>query len=127
MAMSALEWVAEERIARAAAAGELSGLPGEGRPLELDDDRLVPAEWRAALRVLKNSGHVPDELRLLKQWREAERAWADAEGEARLAIERRLLALRVRLEAVGLGATGGGAWREYEGRLRSRLLRSQGG
>ena len=61
MAMSALEWVAEERIARAVAAGELSGLPGEGRPLELDDDRLVPAEQRAAMRVLKNSGYVPDE------------------------------------------------------------------
>lgn len=122
--MSALEWVAEERIARAVAAGELSGLPGEGRPLELDDDRLVPAEQRAAMRVLKNSGYVPDEVRLLNEFREAEREWADAEGEARAAVERRLLALRVRLEASGFD--GGAAWRQYEPKIRARWQRGPG-
>ncbi|PPE70766.1 DUF1992 domain-containing protein [Caldimonas thermodepolymerans] len=126
MVMSALEWVAEERIARAVAAGELSGLPGEGRPLELDDDRLVPVEQRAALRVLKNSGHVPEEVRLLKALREAEREAADAEGEARLAAQRRLLSLRVRLEAAGVPCGSGTAWAEYEPRIRARLGRQSG-
>jgi hypothetical protein len=125
MAMSALEWVAEERIARAVAAGELSGLPGEGHPLTLDDDRLVPAEQRAAMRVLKNSGYVPDEIGLLKALRDAEREWAACDGEQRVAVERRLLALRVRLEAAGLGTTGGSpTWRQYEPRLRAHLQRS---
>ncbi|MCM5680400.1 DUF1992 domain-containing protein [Schlegelella sp. S2-27] len=126
MAMSALEWVAEERIARAVAAGELSGLPGEGRPLELDDDRLVPAEQRAAMRVLKNSGHVPEEVRLLNELREAEGKLADAEGEERLDAERRLLALRVRLDAAGLAHGVGAAWRQYEPKIRARLQRHHG-
>ena len=41
--------------------------------------------------------------------------------------ERRLLALRVRLEAAGLAGSGQGAWREYETRIRARLLRGPGG
>lgn len=122
MTMSAMDWVAEERIARAVAAGELSGLPGEGRPLQLDDDRLVPLEQRAAMRVLKNSGHVPDEIRLLKELRDAQCEWAQSEGERREAVERRLLALRVRLEAAGLRtAARNPAWRQYEPKIRSRL------
>src|ERR1051325_8469981 len=36
--------IAERKIAEALARGELDNLPGEGRPLELDDDALIPEE-----------------------------------------------------------------------------------
>jgi hypothetical protein len=57
-----LEFIAEQRIAEAIAKGELENLPGTGRPLELDDDRLVPEELRVAYRILKNAGCLPPEL-----------------------------------------------------------------
>ena len=54
--------IAERKIAEAIARGELDELPGAGRPLDLDDDRLVPEDLRMAYRVLKNAGFVPQEI-----------------------------------------------------------------
>jgi hypothetical protein len=56
----ALEILAEKKIAEAAERGELDGLPGAGRPLDLEDDALVPEEMRMARRILKNSGFDSD-------------------------------------------------------------------
>lgn len=54
--MHALEIIAERRIEDAVARGELQGLPGEGLPLDLDDeDPLLPYELRLAKRILKNA------------------------------------------------------------------------
>jgi DnaJ-like protein len=60
--MLALELLAEQKIAEAIERGELDALPGAGRPLELDDDALVPEELRMAHRILKNAGYLPPEL-----------------------------------------------------------------
>ena len=53
--MLALEWIAERRIAEAVSQGELDNLPGAGRPLDLEEDALVPEELRMAHRILKNA------------------------------------------------------------------------
>ena len=53
--MLALEWIAERRIAEAVSQGEFDNLPGAGRPLDLDEDALVPEELRMARRILKNA------------------------------------------------------------------------
>jgi hypothetical protein len=60
--MLALELIAEARIAEAARAGAFDNLPGAGRPLALEDDRLIPEESRTAYRILRNAGFVPAEL-----------------------------------------------------------------
>ena len=60
-----LDFLAEQRIAEAIAKGELDELPGEGRPLDLDDDALVPEELRLAYRILKNAGIAPPEVKKL--------------------------------------------------------------
>jgi DnaJ-like protein len=60
--MLALEWIAERRIAEAVSQGELENLPGAGRPLELEDDALVPEDLRMAHRILRNAGLVPREV-----------------------------------------------------------------
>src|SRR5262245_59311162 len=52
----------EQRIREAQEKGEFDDLPGAGRPLELDDDALVPEDLRAAYRLLRNAGFVPPEL-----------------------------------------------------------------
>lgn len=58
--------IAERRAAEAAARGDLSNLQGEGKPLDLTEDLLVPAEVRMLMRVLKNTGYAPPEIALLK-------------------------------------------------------------
>jgi hypothetical protein len=61
-----LDFVAEQKIAEAVSKGELDNLPGAGRPLNLDDDALVPEELRLAYRILKNAGFAPAEVHALK-------------------------------------------------------------
>jgi hypothetical protein len=89
-----LEFLAERRIAEAVANGELDGLPGAGRPLELDDDALIPEELRLAYRILKNAGYVPEEVRALNEIAELERiALGDATAMKKLSL------LKARIEA----------------------------
>lgn len=67
--MLIFEILAEKKILEAASRGELDDLPGAGRPLDLDDDALVPEELRMASRILKNAGMdrapVTQRLRIL--------------------------------------------------------------
>ena len=58
-AFPGLAAMVERRLEEAAARGELSNLPGEGRPLDLDDDALVPPELRVAYRIVRNAGFLP--------------------------------------------------------------------
>ena len=84
-----LEFIAEQRIAEAVAKGELDGLPGEGRPLDLDDDAHVPQDLRLAWRILKNAGYLPPEVQTLNEIARLERiAVGDASAMHKLALLR---------------------------------------
>lgn len=61
----------EERILKAQKNGEMDNLPGQGKPLNLDD-MAIPEEFRMVHRVLKNSGFLPPEVELRKQIKELE-------------------------------------------------------
>ena len=61
-----LDLIAERKIAEAISRGELDNLPGAARPLELDDDTLVPEDQRVANRILKNAGIAPPEVKKLR-------------------------------------------------------------
>jgi hypothetical protein len=52
--MLLFELIAEQKIREAIERGELDHLPGQGRPLDLTDDRLVPEELRK-LQLLRAS------------------------------------------------------------------------
>lgn len=54
--------LAEQRIQEAQEEGVFDNLAGEGEPLDLEDDSMVPEELRTAYRMLKNSGHLPPEV-----------------------------------------------------------------
>jgi hypothetical protein len=123
----ALAALVERRLEQAAARGELSNLPGAGRPLELDDDPLVPVESRIANRVLKNAGLVPrDLLDLIELRRLIGSAGApDIEGGAgQRSASGRLRALLLQLEAAGRHATAARAWQDYEAAVAERLARA---
>jgi hypothetical protein len=96
-----LDFLVEQRLEEAVSRGELTNLPGEGRPLELDDDPLTPEEVRAAYRILKNAGFVPPEVETLNEISQLERLVSrgsdDAAAHAKAA--RKLALLRTRIEA----------------------------
>jgi hypothetical protein len=60
------ESLIDQIMNKAQADGLMDNLPGQGRPLELDDDALVPDEYRLGNRMLKSSGFAPP-------WIEAQR------------------------------------------------------
>jgi hypothetical protein len=98
--MLALELLAERKIEEAIERGEFDGLPGAGRPLELDDDPLVPEELRIAHRILKNAGYVPPEVQALNRIAELERylARGDLDADAVAKGVRKLALLKTRVE-----------------------------
>jgi hypothetical protein len=121
--MLALDLLAEKRIAEALSRGELDGLPGQGRPLALDDDPLVPEDLRVAYRILKNAGYVPPEVEDLRAIADLERLLdAIPEGEPRRSAVLKLDLLRSRLEQSRRGRSPDcAAQRQYRSRLLARL------
>jgi hypothetical protein len=89
----------DQRFQQAQDDGLFDNLPGAGKPLNLDDDALVPAEDRAGYRLLKANGFAPpwiearheiaEERANLETWLEqANRRWSrlDAAGRAALRV-----------------------------------------
>jgi hypothetical protein len=98
--MDIVDKLAEARIQEALERGQLSNLQGEGQPLKLDNDALIPEELRAGYRLLKNAGFLPPDLQLQREISEAEQLLAripDGAGRNRARI--RLDMLRLQLEA----------------------------
>ena len=96
--------LAEQAIREAMAEGAFDDLPGQGRPLELEEDCLVPEELRAGYRMLKNAGYLPPELSPSREIRELEDLLAVIEdpGERRRAQARlEVLVQRIRLDRSG--------------------------
>ena len=116
-----LDFLAEQKIAAAIEAGEFRDLPGQGKPLDLDDDALVPEDLRIAWRILKNAGFVPPELAERREAVElgALLATIDDEGERRRAAAR-LALLELRREAAGAASALPAA---YRGALFAKLAR----
>lgn len=116
--MLILDAIAEERIARAMEAGEFDGLPGAGKPLELDDDSLVPEELRAAYRILKNAGFVPPEVEAMKEAGDLEAMIRTlGEGDAR---SRACARLNLLLATLGHSRPG----QRVEAMYRDKLLKA---
>ena len=92
-----LDFLAEQKIAEAVSRGELDDLPGQGEPLNLDEDPLVPEDLRLAYRILKNAGFVPEEVRLVNKIGELERLVCADPADAKAA--RKLALLKTRIES----------------------------
>ena len=65
--MNLFAMLAEERIREAQDRGEFDNLPGQGRPLQLEDDSHVPEELRMAYKLLRNGGYLPPEIEERKE------------------------------------------------------------
>ena len=99
--MSTFDLLAERKIEEALARGDLDGLPGAGRPLDLEDDPLVPEDVRMAHRILRNAGFVPPEVEHLREIAALEDAvlrYGEADDAARARAVKRLALLKTRIE-----------------------------
>ena len=65
--MDFLYKIAEDRIRQAQEEGVFDNLPGKGKPLQLEDDSLVPEDLRLSYKILKNSNCLPIEMELRKE------------------------------------------------------------
>jgi hypothetical protein len=61
------EKIVEERILTAQKRGEFENLPGAGKPLPVEDNRLISEELRLAYKILKNADCLPVEIELKKE------------------------------------------------------------
>ena len=116
-----LDSLVEARIERAIERGELTGLPGQGRPLVLDDDSCVAPELRLAHRVLKNAGFVPEEIELRREITSLAVLIDATEGAERARAIARRDWLRARLAVHGGAGTSLLEHREYAERVARRL------
>ena len=122
--MLLLDVIAENRIQEAIDAGAFDNLPGAGRPLDLTEDPLVPAELRAAYRMLRNAGCVPPEVEQLRELRQLQRSAAeapDADSRRRALAKLNLLSARL-AESRGLKG-----YLRIEARYAQRVLERLGG
>ncbi len=102
----------------------MSNLPGAGKPLQFDDDSMIPKELRAAYRILRNSGFLPPEIQLRKEIHEVEQLLLHVEDTAeRARALLRLEMLRMRLQTGRQQSTNLHLEEQYYQRLVERLGR----
>src|SRR5262245_35001707 len=65
--MDFLHRIAEDRIRKAQEEGLFDNLPGNGKPLNLDDEHGVPEDLRMSFKVLKTAHCLPIEMELRKE------------------------------------------------------------
>ena len=89
MAMSYFIRVVEERIREAQKDGAFDNLPGQGKPLQLEDQSLVPEDLRMAYHILKNAHVLPPEAEVQKEIRTLQDLlkYVEEEGERRALLK----------------------------------------
>ena len=119
--MNGFDAIIEAKIAEAQRAGAFDDLPGAGKPLDLDDDRLVPEDIRMAYRILKNAGFVPPEVEARKEATDLRKLIAATvdQPEKRRVVSK-LALLETRLEVRGTGVPRAS---DYFAKLVARLDR----
>jgi hypothetical protein len=93
----------EELIQKWLAENPNEPLPGAGQPLDLDEYFRWPEELRLTYSLLKSSGHVPEEAKLLREISELKQRLANVtDSVGRTDLQRRIqeqeVALNIKLE-----------------------------
>jgi len=97
--------IVEQRIQEALDRGDFDNLPGKGKPINFEDDSMVPDELRLAYKILKNAGCLPPELELRKEIRQMEDLLADIPDEK----ERYKLMKKINFHILKLNMSGKGS------------------
>ncbi|WP_416411419.1 DUF1992 domain-containing protein [Pantoea sp. App145] len=102
-----IDQLAEQHILAAQEKGELSNLPGEGAPLQLDDESGVPEELRTGYRLLKNAGFLPPELEMRREALQVQDLLRELDPDDHQVHElsKRLSLLELKLRQAGMSTT----------------------
>lgn len=122
--MNWLASIAEERIRDAIRDGQFERLPGSGKPLNLEDDAMVPEELRISYRLLKNAGMIPEEMQLRKDMVTIGELLACCRDEGeRGKLQSAFTAKKLRYQAMmgDRGWDASGVFAEYERQIQERL------
>jgi len=103
--MFGFELLAEEKIRAAIAAGEFDRVPGRGKPLRFDDPATLRPEDRLAYLVLKNSGFLPEFLRLRKDLESQLQDLERERDQARSRLDSLFQQIRLVTDALASGAS----------------------
>jgi len=117
--------IAEERIRQAIKDGDFDKLPGEGKPLNLEDLSHIPEELRQAYRILKNANMITDEQELKRDMATIEELISictDANEEQRLT--EMLTEKRLRFEQLvdKKKMTSSASYRTYQNKIYSKFF-----
>jgi hypothetical protein len=114
--------IVEEKIRAALDRGDFTNLPGQGKPLELRADPLVPEDLRVAYRILKNAGFVPPQLEARHEIHDLEQLIRGMDtGAERSKALRKLHLLNMQLAATQRGGSNLQLEAHYYERLMERL------
>jgi hypothetical protein len=116
--------IAEARIREAVEQGAFRGLPGEGRPLDLEDLTRLPEDLRASYMLLKGANVLPEEMQLRKELVTLENLLAACrDGEESQELREKLEAIQVRHAILMEKRLERPLAREYRARAAGRLSR----
>ncbi|MXP55966.1 MULTISPECIES: DnaJ family domain-containing protein [Pantoea] len=120
-----IDQLVEQQIRAAQEKGELSNLPGEGAPLQLEDESGVPPELRTAYRLLKNSGFLPPELEMRREAVQLNDLLQllDPDDHQASELKKRLTLLEMKLQQAGMSTDF--LRGEYGGAIRHRMLQEK--
>ncbi|MBS0883804.1 DUF1992 domain-containing protein [Pantoea sp. JGM49] len=120
-----IDQLVEQQIRAAQEKGELSNLPGEGAPLQLEDESGVPPELRTAYRLLKNSGFLPPELEMRREAVQLNDLLQllDPDEHQASELKKRLTLLEMKLQQAGMSTDF--LRGEYGGAIRHRMLQEK--
>jgi hypothetical protein len=120
--MLLFDQLAERYIQEAQERGDFDNLPGEGKPLMLDDGSLVPEDLRAGYRLLKNAGFLPPELQLNSEIKEVEQLMTLVKDTRKFQqAERRLRYLKLKLNQFRGDSVDLAIERPYQEKLLQKL------
>ncbi|WP_371069239.1 DnaJ family domain-containing protein [Sediminibacillus sp. JSM 1682029] len=116
--------MAEEKIKQAIRDGELDALPGKGKKQELEDLSAIPEDMRTSYLMMKNSGYLPDEVRLQKELvslQEMLDLAKDPEQKEgyRKQLSEKEIQLRMLMEKKNMNKNSG--FRKYSGKINKRF------
>jgi hypothetical protein len=120
-----IDQLVEQQIRAAQEKGELSNLPGEGAPLQLEDESGVPPELRTAYRLMKNSGFLPPELEMRREAVQLNDLLQllDPDDHQASELKKRLTLLEMKLQQAGMSTDF--LRGEYGGAIRHRMLQEK--
>ena len=123
MPLSYFAHVVEERIREAQREGVFDNLPGKGKPLELEDQSLIPEDLRMSYHILKNAHVLPPEAELRKEIRTLQDLLKYVEDESeRKAMAKEIEWKMIRLDLLGRRSFSWQTTRFYGKKLVRRLL-----